>query len=92
MQPFTACCLAEADEAEFVEPLSHFPGGLEPRLDHLADDGFDEKKQGQGSERHAPPRIDRHRQGHGKTSGDQRPEIGDEPQQERDDAPGSEGR
>jgi hypothetical protein len=33
------------------------------------------------------PRIDRHRQGRGKTGGDQRPEVGDEPQQERDDAP-----
>src|ERR1700730_2894502 len=60
---------------------------IEPRLDHLADDGFYEKKQGQGSERPAPARIDRRRQGHGKTSGDQRPEIGDEPQQERDGAP-----
>jgi hypothetical protein len=26
MQPFAARCLAEADEAEFVEPLSHFLG------------------------------------------------------------------
>ena len=60
---------------------------IEPRLDHLPDDGFDEKKQGQGFERHAPAWIDRRRQGHGKTSGDQRAEVGDEAQQECDDAP-----
>jgi hypothetical protein len=60
---------------------------IEPRLDHLPDGGFDEKKLGQGFERHAPARIDRRRQGHGKTSGDQRAEVGDEPQQECDDAP-----
>jgi hypothetical protein len=29
MQPFAARCLAEADEAEFVEPLSHFLGGFD---------------------------------------------------------------
>jgi hypothetical protein len=29
MQPFAASCLAEADEAESVEPLSHFLGGFD---------------------------------------------------------------
>ena len=48
---------------------------------------MDNKKQGQGFERYAPARVDRCRQGHRKTSGDERADVGDEPQQECDDAP-----
>jgi hypothetical protein len=52
---------------------------IEPRLNCLPDDGFDNKKQGQRFERHAPAWVDRCRQDHGKTSGDERADVGDEP-------------
>jgi hypothetical protein len=40
---------------------------------------LDNKKQGQGFERHAPAWVDRCRQGHGKSSSDKRADVGDEP-------------
>jgi len=48
---------------------------------------MDNKKQGQGFECYAPAWVDRCRQGHRKTSGDERADVGDKPQEECGNAP-----
>ena len=60
---------------------------VEPGLDNLPDGEFDDEEQSHRPEQHGPPRIDGQRDDHRKRGGNNRADIGHEPQQHPENAP-----
>jgi len=60
---------------------------IEPRLDYLTGDPLGNKEETDDPEQHRPPRIDGNGEGCWKCGGDNGADVGDEPQEHREDAP-----